>query len=192
MLFGFGKKNPGAPEDSPQGNTPPGETSAPKVSTKLCTDKLKGAYPHVGLLDCKASKVWIARPLDGQAIRTSHARLITGADNNTGVVWKDRFLCFWLYTPETAPPDINGYPVDSSDAHLIVRIDPHWDYDRQRLVPPELSDQVENNLERQTKHGERIFRWYLDQPISFPLALHLVAHRLAESRFYVKRFEPQA
>ncbi|MFN4243946.1 MAG: hypothetical protein ACK4PI_12015 [Tepidisphaerales bacterium] len=185
-MFGFGRRKKDAGSQGGHAGPPAG----PQVSTRLCTDRLKGRYPHVGLYDCREGKVWVARPLDGQAIRTSHARLITGADNQTGVVWKDRFLCFWLYTPDTAPADLNGYPIEASDGHLVVRIDPHWDYDRQRLIPPELTDQVDNNLERQSRHGERVFRWYLEQKIDFPLALHLVGQRLTDSRFYVRRYEP--
>src|SRR5256885_6942528 len=51
--------------------------------------------------DLKERKVWVCKPLGGQAIRTSHARLITGSDNATSTVWKDRFLCYWFYTPNT-------------------------------------------------------------------------------------------
>ena len=67
-MFGFGKRR----EDSP-------DEAGPSVSTKYCTGKFSGKYPHVGLYDCRARKVWVAKPLAGQAIRTSHARLITGA-----------------------------------------------------------------------------------------------------------------
>ena len=77
-MFGFGKR-----DDS----CPPG----PQVSTKLCTEKFNGKYPHVGLYDCRFGKIWVCKPLSGQAIRTAHARLITGADNATSTVWKDRF-----------------------------------------------------------------------------------------------------
>lgn len=183
-MFGFGRKGKAG------GGGGAGEPTGPRVSAKICTDKLKGVYPHVGLYDCRETKVWVARPLDGQAIRTSHARLITGGDNGASTVWKDRFLCFWFYTPETAPPDVNGYPIEPGDAHLIVRVDPTWDYDRQRLVPPELTDQVDANLERQARAGERVWRWYVEQKLPFPVSLHLVGQRLADSRFYVKRFEP--
>ena len=95
-------------------------------------------------------KIWVAKRLGGQAIRTSHARLITGgSDNTTSTAWKDRFICFWFYTPRSGEGYIHGYPIDWDEAHLLVRIDPNWDYDRQRLIPPELEDQVNANLERQ-------------------------------------------
>jgi hypothetical protein len=182
-MFGFGRNNASnRRSDKPDG---------PVVSTKICTDKLRSHYPHVGLYDCREQKVWIAKPLSGQAIRTAHARLITGADNNTSTVWKDRFLCFWLYTPDTGSGEINGYPIDWSEAHLLVRIDPNWDYDRQRLVPPELTDHVDDNLARQSKAGERILRWYIEHKPPFPLSLHLVGQRLVDSRFYLRRIEPK-
>ena len=177
-MFGFGKK----PE-------PPPEDGRPSVSSKLCTDKFNGKYPHVGLYDCSARKVWVAKPLGGQAIRTSHARLITGADNATSTAWKDRFLCFWFYTPDTGSGHILGYPIDWSEAHLLVRIDPNWDYDRQRLVPPELTDQVDANLERQFKHGMKIFDFYAALKLPYPLSMHMVGQRATESQFYVKRIE---
>lgn len=177
-MFGFGKK---VPDQIPE--------TGPQVSTKLCTDRFNGKYPHVGLYDCAARKVWVAKPLNGQAIRTSHARLITGADNATSTVWKDRFLCFWFYTPNTGQGYILGYPIDWSEAHLLVRIDPHWDYDRQRLIPPELSDQVDENIERQIKHGLRIFDFFVNCKLPYPVCLHLVGQRASESQFYLKRVE---
>ncbi len=77
------------------------QPSGPRVSGKLCIDKFSGKYPHVGLYDTRDRKIWIAKPLAGQAIRTSHARLISGSDNAVSTVWKDRFICFWMYTPRT-------------------------------------------------------------------------------------------
>jgi hypothetical protein len=175
-MFGIGKGHP------------PGEI---RVSTRLCTDKFNGKYPHVGLFDCKARKVWISKPLAGQAIRTSHARLITGAENAVSTAWKDRFLCFWFYTPQTGEGYIHGYPIDWEEAHLLVRIDPHWDYDRQHAIPPHLEDHVNENLERQFKHGEKIVEFFRLSRLQYPFSLHFIGQRAADSLFYVKRIEPQ-
>jgi len=175
-MFGFGQRN-----------KPDEPAAGPRVSTKLCTDKFNGKYPHVGLFDCRERKIWVCKPLNGQAIRTSHARLITGADNATSTVWKDRFICFWFYTPRTGEGLILGYPIDWDEAHLLVRIDPNWDYDRQRFIPEDLTDHVENNLERQFKHGERIFEWFVNLRTGYPISLHLVGQRATDSQFYVKR-----
>lgn len=177
-MFGFGKRP----------DNPPDETG-PRVNAKFCTDSFNGKYPHVGLYDCKERKVWVAKPLGGQAIRTSHAKLITGADNNTSTVWKDRFLCFWFYTPNTGEGYIHGYPIDWEEAHLLVRIDPNWDYDRQQFIPSELEDQVNANLERQFKHGERIFAFFDAAKLKYPVSLHYIGQRATDSLFYMKRIE---
>ena len=174
-MFGFGKR-----QEPPAG---------PRVSTKLCTDSFNGKYPHVGLYDTRERKIWVCKPLHGQAIRTSHARLITGADNATSTVWKDRFICYWFYTPRTGEGLINGYPIDWEEGQLLVRIDPNWDYDRQRLIPAELEDQTNENLERQFKHGERIFDFFSKSKVSYPFSLHFMGPRATDSLFYVKRFE---
>ena len=178
-MFGFGK----SPEPADSG---------PRVNAKFCTDSFNGKYPHVGLYDCKERKVWVAKPLNGQAIRTSHAKLITGTDNAVGTVWKDRFLCFWFYTPNTGEGLIHGYPIEWEEAHLLVRIDPAWDYDRQRIIPAELTDQTDANLERQFKHGERIFAFFNDAKLKYPVSLHYIGQRATDSLFYVKRIEAKS
>ncbi len=165
------------------------EPHVPRVNTRLCTDKFNGKYPHVGLYDCRARKVWVARALSGQAIRTSHARLITGAENAVSTVWKDRFLCFWFYTPGTSEAYVMGYPIEVAEAHLLVRIDPNWDYDRQSMIPPEMQDQVDENLERQFRGGERVFEFYKKCSLRYPVSLHFIGQRAADSQFYVKRME---
>jgi hypothetical protein len=177
-MFGFGRRER---EESPQG---------PRVSTKFCTGKFNGKYPHVGLYDCREKKVWVCKPLNGQAIRTSHARLITGAENAVSTVWKDRFLCYWFYTPRTGEGYILGYPIDWEEAHLLIRIDPQWDYDRQRLIPAELTDQTAENVDRQIRHGERIVHFLQQSKLKYPFSVHYIAQRATESLFYYKRIEP--
>jgi hypothetical protein len=133
--------------------------------------------------------VWVAKALAGQAIRTSHARLITGAENAVSTVWKDRFLCFWFYTPNTGEGYVQGYPIDWEEAHLLVRIDPNWDYDRQQYIAPDFTDHVNANLERQFKHGERIIDIYTAAKLKYPVSLHLTGQRAMDSQFYVRRIE---
>ena len=185
-MFGFGKRQE-QPDDSSGASA-----GGPRVNPKFCTDTFNGKYPHVGLYDCQARKVWVAKPLAGQAIRTSHARLITGSDNAVSTVWKDRYLCFWFYTPNTGEGLIHGYPIEWDEAHLLVRIDPNWDYDRQRMIPAELTDQINGNLERQFKHGERIFGFFNDAKLKYAVSLHFIGQRATDSLFYVKRIEARA
>lgn len=175
-MFGFGK-----PTKKTGGNTL--EVAGPTVSPKLCTDKYNGKYPHVGLYDCRERKVWVCKPMDGQAIRTSHAALITGADDATGTVWKDRFLCFWFYTPDTGSGPLQGRPMNWAEAHLLIRIDAQWDYDRQRLIPPELTDQIDANRERQLRHGESIVEFFKASKLKYPFNVHFVASTAAGSVF---------
>jgi hypothetical protein len=175
-MLGFGKR------ESSKGTA--------RVSSKLCTDRFSGTYPHVGLYDCSQGKVWVAKPLNGQAIRTSHAALITGVDNATSTVWKDRFLCFWFYTPRSGEGYIHGYPIDWEEAQLLIRVDRQWDYDRQRMIPPELEDQIEENLERQMRHGERVWEFFKRSSLTYPMNLHFIGQRATDSQFYIKRWEP--
>jgi hypothetical protein len=175
-MLGFGKKRPVG--------------TGPEVSTKYCTNTFSGKYPHVGLYDCRDGQVWVCKPLSGQAIRTSHARLITGCDNAMSTVWKDRFLCFWLYTPGTGQGQVLGQTLNWEEAHLLVRIDPHWDYDRQRLIPAELTSQIEQNLQRQLAHGQRILEFYREGELDYPLTLHFIGQRATDSYFAYKHIEP--
>jgi hypothetical protein len=57
------------------------------------------------------------------------------------------------------------------------------------MILPELTDQVNENLERQFKHGERIFDFYRHAKLKYPMSLHFMGQRAAESIFYVKRVE---
>ena len=175
-MFGLGKRDDDA------------EESGPRVNGKFCTQSYNGKYPTVGLYDSKARQIWVCKPLSGQAIRTSHARLITGAENAVSTVWKDRFICFWFYTPRTGEGYIHGYPIDWEEAHLLVRIDPNWDYDRLQLVPPHLEDHVNENLERQFRHGERICEFFAGATGGrYPFSLHFIGQKATDSQFYVKR-----
>src|SRR4051812_14461824 len=185
-MFGFGKRPTGAGAPSASSHD-----AGARVSTKFCTDKFNGKYPHVGLYDCRERKVWVCKPLSGQAIRTSHARLITGADNAVSTVWKDRFLCYWFYTPRTGEGFIHNYPIDWEEAHLLVRVDPEWDYDRQRVIAAALEDQAAENLERQHRHGERVYQFFVDRKLKYPFSLHFIAQRATESMFYAKRWAPK-
>lgn len=176
-MFGFGKQE---------------ETAGPRVSTRLCTDRFDGRYPHVGLYDCRERKVWVCKHLNGQAIRTSHARLITGCENAVSTVWKDRFLCFWFYTPGSGEGLILGQKLDWSEAHILTRIDPLWDYDRQKLIPPEQEEHAADNLERQFKHGQRILDFFAACHLNYPVSLHFVGQRAEDSFFSFARLSPEA
>jgi hypothetical protein len=155
-MLGFGRKQQAT-------------SAGPQVSARFCTDTFNGKYPHVGLYDCRDARIWVCKPLSGHAIRTSHARLITGCDNATSTVWKDRFLCFWFYIPNTGEGPIQGKTINWEEGQILVRIDPNWDYDRQRLIQSELASQVQENLQRQFAHGQRILEFYHECQLPYPV-----------------------
>ena len=73
----------------------------------------------------------------------------------------------------------------------MVYNDPNWDYDRQQMVPAEMQDHVDENLERQFRQGEKIFEFYKKCELKYPVCLHYIGQRATDSLFYVKRIEAQ-
>jgi hypothetical protein len=59
------------------------------------------------------------------------------------------------------------------------------------MILPELEDQVNENLERQFKHGERILNFFANCNLHYPVSLHFIGQRATDSLFYVKRLEPK-
>jgi hypothetical protein len=57
------------------------------------------------------------------------------------------------------------------------------------LIPPEMEDHVNANLERQFKHGERIFDFFAKCKPPYPFSVHFMGPRATDSLFYVKRYE---
>jgi hypothetical protein len=48
---------------------------------------------------------------------------------------------------------------------------------------------VNANLERQFKHGEKIFDFFKHAKLKYPISLHYMGQRATDSLFYVKRVE---
>ena len=174
-----------------------------RVDTRFATDKLRLDYAHVGLFDTVGHTIWIARPKlpavpgaqgvpgnPGEPGRVSHARLIVGGGNDHSVADKDRFLCFWFHTPGSGEGLVQGYPIEWDEAHLMVRLDPHWDYRTQTLLRSIDTRKIEDNIEQQYRWGRQIFAAYTGLKPRFPLSWHLLGPRAIDSTFYVQRVEP--
>ena len=147
-------------------------------------------YAHVGLYDVQERKIWIARKQWGVVpIRVSHARLLQGGSNDTSVADKDKFLCFWFHTPNTGEGYVHGYPIEWSEAHLLVRIDPNWNYQTGKFIASTETTKVERNLDQQYKWGETLFKAYTTLKPKFPISLHMIGPRATDSMFYVQRHE---
>lgn len=162
-----------------------------RINKRHATDRVRPDYAHVGLLDTTDRELWIARrKFNVTPIRVSHARLLTGGSNTASVADKDRFLCYWYHTPDTGTGLLHGYPIEWDEAHLMVRLDPTWDYRNQTLLSNATdAHRIEQNIEQQYRWGQYIFDSYAQLAPKFPLSWHLIGPRPADSMFYIQRFE---
>lgn len=163
------------------------------VNKRYCTDHLSVDYAHVGLMDVVNRTIWIARKSWRiKPIQISHARMLEGGTNTTSVAAKDRFICYWFHTPNTGEGLVHGYPIEWDEAHLMVRVDPSWNYLSQELIPRTDTARIEKNIDQQYAWGRAIFEAYTSMKPKFPLSWHLVGPRPADSMFYVERVEGHA
>jgi hypothetical protein len=164
---------------------------ARNIDRRNATEKVRVDYAHVGLLDTADLSLWIARKRFGVIpLRVSHAQLLTGGSSTTSVAEKDRFLCYWYHTPNTGEGLVHGYPIEWHEAHLMIRMDPNWDYKTQTLLPSTDERRIEKNIDRQYEWARRIFQTYVTLKPNFPLSWHFMGPRPSDSMFYVERHEP--
>ncbi len=165
--------------------------AALSINTHYCTDDLRVDYAHVGLYDVQEARLWIARKrlLGTPAIRISHARLLTGGSQESSTADKDKFLCFWYHTPNTGEGYVHGYPIEWEEGHLLIRLDPNWNYQTRQFIPTIETAKIEHNIEQQFKWGRRIFETYASRKPAFPISYHMIGPRAADSMFYVQRIE---
>ena len=161
------------------------------IHRTYCTRKLSTAYPHVGLYDVAARTPWIAKRRWGMdPAKVSHARMLKGGSAATSTADKDRFVCFWFHTPDSGEGAVHGYPIEWDEAHLLIRLDPNWNYRTAAFVPNTDVRRVEKNTDAQFDWGEAIFDAYVAAGLTHPTSLHMVGPRAADSMFYVRRVEP--
>ena len=161
-----------------------------KINRRYCSDRVRIDYAHVGLMDAQSGTIWIARKRFGTVpVRVSHARLLVGGTHDTSTADKDRFLCFWFHTPGTGEGFVHGYPIEWAEGHLLVRLDPNWDYLNRVFVPSTDTAKIERNIEQQYAWARKVFDAYLDAKPPFAVSWHMVGPRAADSMFYVERVE---
>lgn len=160
------------------------------INRRFCTSKLRCDIPHVGLYDVAGRELWISKKRIGvSAMKTSHARMLSGGTNTTSVADKDRFVCFWFHTPGSGDGLVHGYPIEWDEGHLMVRLDPCWNYATQELIRSTDTAKVEYNIEQQYRWGQFIFETYAKLSPKFPLSWHMLGPRPTDSMFYVQRIE---
>lgn len=161
-----------------------------KINTRYCTDAIRVDYAHVGLFDVRDKRLWIARKRWGTIpVRVSHARLLIGGDNTTSTADKDHFVCYWFHTPGTGEGYVHGYPIEWEEAHLLVRLDPNWNYQTQQFIPNTDTRKIEKNIDQQFEWGRRIFEAYAAKKPRFAMSWHMIGPRAADSMFYIQRME---
>jgi len=165
-------------------------TNYRKINLKHCTNKIRVDYAHAGLFDVKERTLWIAKKRIGVVpIRVSHARLLAegGADSSTAD--KDRFVCYWCHTPGSGSGFVHGYPIEWNEGHVMVRLDPNWDYVKRKFVPSTDTVKIDRNIEQQYAWGQKIFGSYVSLKPKYAISWHMIGPRAADSMFYIQRVE---
>ena len=161
-----------------------------RVNRAFCTDRIRVDYAHVGLFDVAQRQIWIARKRAGLVpVRISHAKLLEGGTQDTSTADKDRFVCYWYHTPGTGEGYVHGYPIEWDEGHLLVRLDPNWNYQTRVFIPSSDTAKIERNIEQQYAWGRRIFEAYVELTPGFPISWHMIGPRAADSMFYIHRVE---
>ena len=164
-----------------------------QINKRFSTSKLNIKYAHVGIFDVDDQKLWIAkkRPLSDAPIRVSHAKLLAKGASDASTADKDRFLCTWFHIPGSGRGFVHGYPIDWSEGHLLVRLDPNWNYQTRVFIASTDTAKIERNIEQQYDWGMKIFETYLTLEPPFPVSWHMIGPRATDSMFYIQRIDPE-
>jgi len=163
-----------------------------QVNRQFSTDRIRVDYAHVGLMDVSDTKLWIARKRWGTTpVNVSHAKLLKGGGQDTSTAEKDRFMCYWFHTPNSGEGFVHGYPIEWDEGHLLIRLDPNWDYKGQKFIPSSESRKIDRNVDAQYEMGQRIYASYLTRKPKFALSWHMIGPRAVDSMFYIERNEPR-
>ncbi|NJL30413.1 MAG: hypothetical protein HC898_01605 [Phycisphaerales bacterium] len=92
--------------------------------------------------------------------------------------------------PDTGSGYVHGYPIEWEEGHLLVRLDPNWNYQRRLFIPGSDNLAVEANIEQQYAWARQVYESYLALKPKFPISWHMIGPRPADSMFYVQRTEP--
>ena len=162
------------------------------INRQYCTSSIRVDYAHVGLYDVDGRTTWIARKKWGvNPVRVSHARMLKGGTQDTSTAEKDRYLCYWFHIPGTGEGYVHGYPIEWDEAHLLVRLDPNWNYVNRSFIPNTDARRIEKNVDQQFAWGKAIFEQYAAKHPKWPLSWHMIGPRAADSMFYIQRVEPK-
>lgn len=161
-----------------------------KINPEQCTDKVRVDYAHIGLFDTQERRLWLAKPAEGlDALRIGHAKLLRAGSEEASTADKDRFVCYWFHTPNSGRGYVQGYPIEWEEGHLLVRLDPNWNYASRKFIPSTDTARIEKNIEQQYAWAQKLFETYAARRPAFALSWHMIGPRATDSMFYVKRVE---
>ena len=89
--------------------------------------------------------------------------------------------------PGTGDGFVHGHPIDWSESHLLVRLDPNWNYHSRTFIPNTDTAKIEKNIKQQYSVGRRIFESYAAKKPDHPLSWHLIGPRVKDSIFDIQR-----
>ena len=160
------------------------------INKRYATAKLSAVYAHVGLFDVQACEVWISKKKfgKGHSLNTAHARMLKGGTNSASVADKDRFVCYWFNTPDSGEGMVHGKDLNWSEGHLMVRLDPNWNYATQELIRSTDELRLERNLDQQYRWGRQIYDMYRALCPAYPLSWHMIGPRPKDSMFQIMRW----
>ena len=160
------------------------------INKRYATQKLSVQYAHVGLLDVCGNALWISKKKFGRAhsMDTAHARMLRGGSNSTSVADKDRFVCYGFNTPHSSDGLVHGESLDWTEGHLMVRLDPNWNYMTQELIRSTDQTRLDRNLDQQYRWGRLIYDAYRRMCPGYPLSWHMIGPRPKDSMFKILRW----
>jgi hypothetical protein len=175
----------------------PAHPKYPDLDPARILKRLPSAFSHIGVYDVRHRKAYAARnDLVRKAIDLHHAELFTGQPlaaitDAAGTVVKDRFLCYWFYTPFARAGPVLGYPIDWSEHNLLLRLEPRWNYSRQILLAAHAAAAIDANIASQLAAAAHLLSLYRAHGLDQPLSVHMIGPRAADSLFYAHRWEPK-
>lgn len=156
----------------------------------LIEPRLPVGNAHVGVYNVLTREAFAARNRDDQpSIALEHAQLFVGGQAGSGILVKDRYVCYWFHTPHSRSGLIQGYEIDWSECNILIRLDPRWDYTHQKLLPAHQHSLIEENIHQQTKWGGHIARLYREAGLTEIINVHMIGPRKADTIVCAHRIE---
>ncbi len=160
------------------------------LDSSLIEPRLPFGYAHVGVYNVTTREAFAARNQpDHPSITLEHAQMFRGGQAGSGILVKDRYLCYWFHTPHSRSGKLQGYDMDWSEFNILIRLDPRWDYTHQKLLTAHQHSAIEDNITRQLKWGGHIARLYRAAGLTDIINVHMIGPRPADTMICAHRLD---